>query len=147
MCTSTFRSICIILDEWNTFLDWNAKSFFIFVTFQILWKMQIWWWSKVCGPQLLQPVLPASIWRKEGCSPWLVLNQPSRELLVSKHMPVDILFPRSLVLVSPNVVFSTCPTGMMGYGLAKAAVHQFVASLAAPKSGLPDGAMVAAILP
>ena len=36
---------------------------------------------------------------------------------------------------------------MMGYGLAKAAVHQFVHSLAAPKSGMPDKASVAAILP
>ena len=37
--------------------------------------------------------------------------------------------------------------GMIGYGLAKAAVHQLTKSLAAPKSGLPDGAQVFAILP
>ena len=37
--------------------------------------------------------------------------------------------------------------GMMGYGMAKAAVHQFVASLSGSKSGLPEEAVVAAILP
>ncbi|XP_022707400.1 dihydropteridine reductase-like isoform X1 [Varroa jacobsoni] len=37
--------------------------------------------------------------------------------------------------------------GMIGYGMAKAAVHHLVSSLAAPKSGLPDGATCVAILP
>lgn len=37
--------------------------------------------------------------------------------------------------------------GMIGYGMAKAAVHQLVASLAADGSGLPSGALVLAILP
>ncbi|XP_062509679.1 dihydropteridine reductase-like [Corticium candelabrum] len=37
--------------------------------------------------------------------------------------------------------------GMMGYGLAKAAVHQLVKSLAAGDSGIPSGAVVTAILP
>ena len=37
--------------------------------------------------------------------------------------------------------------GMMGYGMAKAAVHQLVKSLAAPKSGLPAGATALALLP
>lgn len=36
---------------------------------------------------------------------------------------------------------------MIGYGLAKGAVHQLVQSLAAPKSGLPKEASVLAILP
>lgn len=37
--------------------------------------------------------------------------------------------------------------GMIGYGLAKAAVHQLVQSLAAPKSGLPKDSLAVAILP
>ncbi|RKP36491.1 quinoid dihydropteridine reductase [Dimargaris cristalligena] len=37
--------------------------------------------------------------------------------------------------------------GMLGYGMAKAAVHQLTASLADPASGLPQGAWVNAILP
>lgn len=37
--------------------------------------------------------------------------------------------------------------GMIGYGMAKAAVHHLVESLAGPKSGLPNNATVVAILP
>jgi len=36
---------------------------------------------------------------------------------------------------------------MIGYGIAKAAVHQLVASLSDAKSGLPADTSVAAILP
>jgi dihydropteridine reductase len=36
---------------------------------------------------------------------------------------------------------------MIGYGLAKAAVHQLVKSLAEPKSGLPEESTVLALLP
>lgn len=36
---------------------------------------------------------------------------------------------------------------MIGYGMAKAAVHQLVKSLSAPKSGLPKDAKTVAILP
>lgn len=37
--------------------------------------------------------------------------------------------------------------GMLGYGLAKAAVHQLVRSLAADGSGMPADATVVGILP
>lgn len=37
--------------------------------------------------------------------------------------------------------------GMIGYGLAKAAVHQLVSSLGAASSGLPANTSVLAILP
>jgi len=37
--------------------------------------------------------------------------------------------------------------GMMGYGMAKAAVHQLVKSLGSDGSGLPTGATAAALLP
>ncbi len=36
---------------------------------------------------------------------------------------------------------------MIGYGMAKAAVHQLVHSMSQPSSGLPDNASVVAILP
>ena len=38
-------------------------------------------------------------------------------------------------------------SGMMGYGMAKAAVHQLVKSLGSSGSGLPEGSCVLAILP
>lgn len=37
--------------------------------------------------------------------------------------------------------------GMIGYGMAKAAVHQLTKSLAAKDSGLPSNSLVACILP
>jgi dihydropteridine reductase len=37
--------------------------------------------------------------------------------------------------------------GMIGYGMAKAAVHHLVKSLAEAKSGMPANSFVAAILP
>lgn len=36
---------------------------------------------------------------------------------------------------------------MIGYGIAKAAVHQLVKSLSQPNSGLPEGSTTVAILP
>lgn len=36
---------------------------------------------------------------------------------------------------------------MIGYGMAKAAVHQLVKSMAADKSGMPKNSHVMAILP
>lgn len=38
-------------------------------------------------------------------------------------------------------------SGMIGYGMAKAAVHQLTKSLACKDSGLPDDSLVVAILP
>lgn len=37
--------------------------------------------------------------------------------------------------------------GMIGYGVAKSAVHHLVYDLAQPNGGLPEGAKVSAILP
>lgn len=45
------------------------------------------------------------------------------------------------------VIFHLCFTGMVGYGMAKAAVHQLCQSLAAKNSGMPPGAAAVAILP
>jgi dihydropteridine reductase len=41
----------------------------------------------------------------------------------------------------------TATPGMIGYGVAKAAVHQLTKSLAASGSGMPDNSFVASILP
>jgi dihydropteridine reductase len=51
-----------------------------------------------------------------------------------------------LVLTGAQAALKGTP-GMIGYGMAKAAVHHLVASLAEPKSGLPADAFVTAILP
>lgn len=44
-------------------------------------------------------------------------------------------------------IISNHVTGMIGYGMAKAAVQQLVASLAGENSGMPKSSLVAAILP
>ena len=85
---------------------------------------------------------------------------------ISATLASKFLVPGGL-LVLPGAKPATGGTpGMMGYGMAKvgdgddydcsdnveddddqAAVHQLVASLAAPGSGLPEASCVAAILP
>lgn len=51
-----------------------------------------------------------------------------------------------LVLTGASAALGATP-GMIGYGLAKAAVHHLTKSLAEPKSGLPEGCQAFAILP
>ncbi|KAL7754243.1 hypothetical protein RI367_000224 [Sorochytrium milnesiophthora] len=62
--------------------------------------------------------------------------------LAAKHLDKNGL----LVLTGAAAALSGTP-GMIGYGIAKAAVHQLVKSLAAEGSGMPSGARTAAILP
>ncbi|XP_070500009.1 dihydropteridine reductase [Chironomus tepperi] len=51
-----------------------------------------------------------------------------------------------LTLTGAKPALSATP-GMIGYGMAKAAVHQLTKSLASNGSGLPDNSFVASILP
>jgi dihydropteridine reductase len=51
-----------------------------------------------------------------------------------------------LALTGAKAALEPTP-GMVGYGMAKAAVHQLTQSLAGKKSGLPDDSSVLAILP
>lgn len=51
-----------------------------------------------------------------------------------------------LSLTGANPATSGTP-GMIGYGMAKAAVHQLTKSLAGTNSGLPENSLVVAILP
>merc|ERR1712045_426705 len=62
--------------------------------------------------------------------------------LASKHLKEG----GALVLTGAEPCLKGTP-GMMGYGLAKAAVHQLVASLSCKKSGMPAESFVGAILP
>ncbi|XP_058450054.1 dihydropteridine reductase [Malaya genurostris] len=51
-----------------------------------------------------------------------------------------------LALTGANPALSATP-GMIGYGMAKAAVHQLTKSLAGKDSGLPNDSLVVSILP
>ena len=57
-----------------------------------------------------------------------------------------IIFEGCLVLPGAQPALGGTP-GMMGYGMAKAAIHQLTKSLASADSGLPNDAKTFALLP
>jgi len=65
----------------------------------------------------------------------------------SAFLAARLLKKGGLVVFTGSVAALSPTPGMIGYGMAKAATHHLVASLASPGSGLPEGATVAAILP
>lgn len=66
---------------------------------------------------------------------------------ISAAIGANYLKPGGLLaLTGANPALKGTP-GMMGYGMAKAAVHQLTKSLAGKDSGLPDDSLVVAILP
>eukprot|EP01027_Heterolobosea_sp_BB2_P024021 GEZU01036143.1.p2 GENE.GEZU01036143.1~~GEZU01036143.1.p2 ORF type:complete len:205 (-),score=81.73 GEZU01036143.1:608-1222(-) len=77
----------------------------------------------------------------------LMMKQSLNTSIISAHLATKVL-KNDGILVLTGAAAATGPTpGMIGYGVAKAAVHHLVGSLAAKKSGLPEQATVAAILP
>ncbi|VDL78163.1 unnamed protein product [Nippostrongylus brasiliensis] len=62
--------------------------------------------------------------------------------IASKHLK-----PGGLLQLTGASAATGETSGMIGYGMAKAAVHQLTASLAAKGSGLPDNSCVLALLP
>lgn len=66
---------------------------------------------------------------------------------ISAAIGANYLKPGGLLaLTGANPALKGTP-GMMGYGMAKAAVHQLTKSLAGKDSGLPDDSLVVALLP
>lgn len=66
---------------------------------------------------------------------------------ISSHLAALHLKPGGLLTLA-GAKAALCGTGgMVGYGMAKAAVHQLCQSLAAKNSGMPSGAAAVAILP
>lgn len=53
----------------------------------------------------------------------------------------------SLFVTKDRIKAVSGTPGMIGYGMAKAAVHHLVSSLSCPDSGLPKDSSVVAILP
>ncbi|KAJ2777807.1 hypothetical protein H4R18_004959 [Coemansia javaensis] len=75
------------------------------------------------------------------------IGQSVATSLVAAAIAAQHLRPAGLlVLTGAALALDGGTPGMVGYGMAKAAVHHMVASLAMPGSGV-DGARVAAILP
>ncbi len=64
----------------------------------------------------------------------------------SAHLASALLKPNGLLVFTGSAAALTSTPGMLGYGMAKAATHQLVSSLAAG-DGLPSGARTVAVLP
>lgn len=68
--------------------------------------------------------------------------------LTSAHLAASgALSPRGLLVLTGSAAALKPTPGMLAYGLAKAATHALARTLAAPGSGLPEGARVACVLP
>ncbi|KAK3828933.1 MAG: dihydropteridine reductase-like protein [Benniella sp.] len=77
----------------------------------------------------------------------LMWKQSVHSSLVASHLASKSLKPNGLLLLTGAYPAQKGTPFMIGYGMAKAAVHQLVLSLAGPDSGLPADAKVNAILP
>lgn len=76
-----------------------------------------------------------------------ILKSNSPLQTISATIGANYLKPGGLLaLTGANPALKGTP-GMMGYGMAKAAVHQLTKSLAGKDSGLPANSLVVAILP
>jgi len=79
----------------------------------------------------------------------LMWSQSVCSSLITAHLAAKFLKEGgclTLAGAAPAIDSAGTP-GMMGYGLAKAAIHQLTKSLADKDSGLPSGSFVASIAP
>ncbi|KAH8551231.1 dihydropteridine reductase-like protein [Umbelopsis sp. PMI_123] len=77
----------------------------------------------------------------------LMIKQSVNSSLIAANVAAHHLASNGLLTLTGALAAEQGTPGMIGYGIAKAAVHQLVKSLAANDSGLPSGAVVTAILP
>ncbi|KAF9159869.1 hypothetical protein BGX20_002757, partial [Mortierella sp. AD010] len=77
----------------------------------------------------------------------LMWKQSVHSSLVASHLASKTLKAGGLLTLTGAFPAQQGTPFMIGYGMAKAAVHQLVASLAGPDSGIPADAKVNAILP
>jgi dihydropteridine reductase len=78
----------------------------------------------------------------------LMIKQSVYSSFVAAHVAAEYVKEGGFVLLTGALAAAQGGTAyMIGYGAAKAAVHQLTKSLAAPSSGLKEGVRVAAILP
>ncbi|KAI8637941.1 hypothetical protein BD408DRAFT_423693 [Parasitella parasitica] len=77
----------------------------------------------------------------------LMLNQSVHSSLIAARIASKHLQPGGLLTLTGALAALEATPGMIGYGMAKAAVHHLVKDLAAPNGGLPEGCKVTAVLP
>ncbi|KAI9357174.1 hypothetical protein BD770DRAFT_345105 [Pilaira anomala] len=77
----------------------------------------------------------------------LMIHQSVNSSLIAAHVASKHLQTGGLLSLTGALAALDATPGMIGYGIAKSAVHHLVKDLAAPSSGLPEGCKVTAILP
>ncbi|KAG0268703.1 hypothetical protein DFQ27_005943 [Actinomortierella ambigua] len=77
----------------------------------------------------------------------LMWKQSVHSSLVASHLASKVLKEGGLLTLTGAFAAQKGTPFMIGYGVAKAAVHQLTLSLAGPDSGMPANAKVNAILP
>ncbi|KAI9217925.1 hypothetical protein BC828DRAFT_389993 [Blastocladiella britannica] len=75
------------------------------------------------------------------------VTQSIQTSAIAAHLAARHLRPAGLLVLTGSHAALSPTAGMIGYGMAKAAVHHLVGSLGAPNGGLPAGAKAVAILP
>ncbi|CEG78437.1 hypothetical protein RMATCC62417_13045 [Rhizopus microsporus] len=77
----------------------------------------------------------------------LMIQQSVYSSLIAAQLASNHLQPGGLLTLTGALAALSPTPGMIGYGLAKSAVHHLVQDLAQPNGGLPQDAKVAGILP
>ncbi|KAG2235101.1 hypothetical protein INT48_002442 [Thamnidium elegans] len=77
----------------------------------------------------------------------LMIHQSVNSSLIAANIASKHLQTGGLLTLTGALAALDATPGMIGYGIAKAAVHHLVKDLAAPSSGLPEGCKVTAVLP
>ncbi|EIE86042.1 hypothetical protein G6F46_011410 [Rhizopus delemar] len=104
--------------------------------------------SKVLGGEKLSGIFcVAGGWADFLASSELMIQQSVHSSLVAAHLASHHLQPGGLLALTGALAALNPTPGMIGYGIAKSAVHHLVYDLAQPNGGLPEGAKVSAILP
>ena len=113
-----------------------------------MWKQSVW-------SSAIAAALAANHLKAGGCVVLPGLYSPLSDFKVNLrlHIPLislyllqflDKFLKLNYFLSGAKPALAGTP-GMIGYGMAKAAVHQLVKSLSCPKSGLPEGAFCAGV--
>ncbi|XP_067456015.1 quinoid dihydropteridine reductase a [Thunnus thynnus] len=111
--------------------------------------------ARLLGEQKVDAILcVAGGWAGGNCSSKdlykntdLMWKQSVWTSTISSHLAALHLKTGGLLTLSGAKAALSGTGGMVGYGMAKAAVHQLCQSLAAKNSGMPSGAAAVAILP
>ncbi|XP_068571322.1 quinoid dihydropteridine reductase a [Cebidichthys violaceus] len=111
--------------------------------------------AKLLGEQKVDAILcVAGGWAGGSCSSKdlykntdLMWKQSVWTSTISSHLAALHLKPGGLLTLAGAKAALSGTGGMVGYGMAKAAVHQLCQSLAAKNGGMPSGAAAVAILP